>query len=185
MNWRWIALSALLGAVVIGSGAYMHRGPAPLLSATAPVGPSYFLSDAVITETQPDGSPGIEVTATRIQQQNDSGTILLEDVRAHYFQVPGKEWGLTADKGSLPADSRVLQLQGNVDLHPINQPMMMALRTEALALDTEQQVAYSVHTPVTFQFGANTMRANSFRADLKNEKLFAQSVTGTLKPDAR
>lgn len=185
MNWRWIALSALLAAIVIGSGAYMHRGPAPLVSTAEPVGPSYFLSDAVITETQKDGSPGIEVTASRIQQQNDSGNILLEEVRAHYFQVPGKEWGLTADKGSLPADSRILQLQGNVDLHPIDQPVMMGLKTEALALDTEKQVAYSVNTPVTFQFGSNTMRAKSFRADLKTERLSAQSVTGTLKPDAR
>ena len=185
MNWRWIALSALLAAIVIGSGAYMHRSSTPLVNATEPVGPSYFLSDAVITETQKDGSPGIEVTASRIQQQNDSGTILLDDVRARYFQVPGKEWGLTADKGSLPADSRILQLQGNVDLHPIDQPVMMGLRTEALALDTEQQVAYSVNAPVTFEFGNNTMRATSFRADLKNEKLHAQSVTGTLKPDAR
>jgi LPS export ABC transporter protein LptC len=163
----------------------MHRSSAPLVSPTEPVGPSYFLSDAVITETQKDGSPGIEVTASHIQQQNDSGTILLDDVRARYFQVPGKEWGLTADKGSLPADSRILQLQGNVDLHPIDQPVMMGLRTEALALDTERQVAYSVNAPVTFEFGNNTMRANSFRADLKNEKLLAQSVTGTLKPDAR
>jgi LPS export ABC transporter protein LptC len=185
VNWRWIASSALLAAIVIGSGAYMHRSTTPLLTTAQPVGPSYFLSDAVITETQHDGSPGIEVTASRIQQQNDSGNILLEAVRAHYFQVPGKEWQLTADKGSLPADSRVLQLQGNVDLRPINQPVMMGLRTEALALDTEQQVAYSVNAPVTFEFGSNTLRAKSFRADLKNEKLLAQSVTGTLKPDAR
>lgn len=185
MNWRWIALSALLAAIVIGSGAYMSRGSAPLVNASETVAPSYFLSDAVITETQRDGSPGIQVTASRIQQQNDSGTIQLDEVRAHYFQVPGKEWALSADKGSLPADSRVLQLQGNVDLHPVDQQVSMGLRTEALALDTEKQVAYSVHTPVTFQFGSSTMRASSFRADLKNEKLLAQTVTGTLKPDAR
>jgi LPS export ABC transporter protein LptC len=185
VNWRWIALSALLAAIVIGSGAYLRRGSAPLVNATNPIAPSYFLSDAVITETQPDGSPGIEVTASRIQQQNDSGTILLEQVRAHYFKVPGKEWGLTADKGSLPADSRILQLQGNVDLHPVNQQVTMSLRTEALALDTEKQVAYSVNAPVTFQFGTSSMRANNFRADLKNERLVAQTVTGTLKPDAR
>src|SRR3954469_25419318 len=139
----------------------MRRNSAPLLTAVAPVGPSYFLSDAVITETQPDGSPGIEVTASRIEQQNDSGMILLNEVRARYFQMPGREWALSADKGSLPADSRILQLQGSVDLHPVNQPVSMGLRTEALALDTEKQVAYSVNTPVTFQFGSNTMSATS------------------------
>ncbi|HEU4603328.1 MAG TPA: LPS export ABC transporter periplasmic protein LptC [Steroidobacteraceae bacterium] len=185
MNWRWIALSALLAAIVIGSGAYMNRSAAPLVNANTQGPPAYFLSDAVITETQPDGTPGIQVTATRIEQQNTSGTILLSDVRAHYFQVPGKEWALTADKGSLPADSRVLQLQGDVELHPLDQHVSMGLRTEALALDTEKQIAYSVNTPVTFQFGSNTMRANSFRADLKNEKLLARTVTGTLQPDAR
>jgi LPS export ABC transporter protein LptC len=184
VNWRWIALSALLAAIVIGSGAYMARSNAPLVSANEVMAPSYFLSDAVITQTEPDGSPGIRVTATRIEQQNDSGLIRLKDVRAHYFKVPGKEWALTADQGTLPADTRILQLQGDVQLVPVNQPLAMGLRTEALALDTEKQVAYSVNTPATFQIGSNTMRASSFRADLKNETLFAQSVTGTLKPDA-
>jgi LPS export ABC transporter protein LptC len=184
VNWRWITLSALLAAIVIGSGAYMKRGSAPLVNATSPIAPSYFLSDAVITETHPDGSPGIEVTASRIEQ-NNAGTILLNTVRARYFQMPGKEWALSADKGSLPADSRVLQLQGSVYLHPVNQAIATGLRTEALALDTEKQVAYSVHTPATFQFGSNTMHATSFRADLKNDKLLAHTVTGTLKPDAR
>jgi LPS export ABC transporter protein LptC len=185
VNWRWIALSALLAAIVIGSGAYMNRHSAPLVNASAPVAPSYFLSDAVMTETQPDGSPGIEVTASRIEQQNGSGTILLKEVRGRYFETPGKEWALTADKGSLPANSRILQLEGSVDLHPVDQAVAKGLRTEALALDTAKQVAYSVHTPVTFQFGSNIMRATSFRADLKNETLLAHTVTGTLKPDAR
>ena len=184
MNWRWIALSALLAAIVIGSGAYMRRGSAPLVSTTAPVAPSYFLSDAVITQTQPDGSPGIEVTASRIQQQNDSGTIQLNDVRARYFRVPNKEWALAADKGTLPADSRVLQLQGNVELHPVNQQINMQLRTEALALDTDRQVAYSVNAPVSFEFGGSVLRARSFRADLKNEALTARAGSGTLKSDA-
>ena len=101
MNWRWITLSALLAAIVIGSGAYMKRGSAPLVNVTAPIAPSYFLSDAVITETHPDGSPGIELTASRIEQQNNSGTILLNEVRARYFQTPEKEWAVSADKGSL------------------------------------------------------------------------------------
>jgi LPS export ABC transporter protein LptC len=162
----------------------MNRGAAPLIIANTPTAPSYFLNDAVITQTERDGTPGIQLTATRIEQQNDSGTILLSEVRARYFRVPGKEWALSADKGTLPADSRILQLQGDVELHPVNQQISMALRTEALALDTDKQVAYSVNTPVTFQFGSSSMRANSFRADLKNEKLLAQSVTGTLSPDA-
>jgi LPS export ABC transporter protein LptC len=184
VNWRWISLSALLAAVVIGSGAYMNRGNTPLVNTATPAAPSYFLDDAVITQTQEDGSPSIQVTATRIEEENDSGTIRLTDVRAHYFEVPGKEWALSADRGTLPRDSRVLQLQGAVELRPVAQTTSMELRTEALALDTEKQVAYSVNTPVTFQIGSSSMRATSFRADLKNEKLSAHAVTGTLKPDA-
>jgi LPS export ABC transporter protein LptC len=184
VNWRWISVSALLGAIVIGSGAFMNRTSVPLVSATAPVTPSYFLDDAVITQTQDDGSPSIQITATRIEEQNNSGTIRLSDVRAHYFEVPGKEWALAANHGTLPQDSRVLELQGAVELHPVNQETNMRLRTEALALDTQKQVAYSVNTPVTFEIGSSSMRATSFRADLKNEKLYARAITGTLSSNA-
>ena len=56
MNWRWISLAALLGALVIGYGALVDRSPEPAASSGQADQPGYYLQDAVITQTQPDGS---------------------------------------------------------------------------------------------------------------------------------
>jgi hypothetical protein len=52
------------------------------------------------------------------------------------------------------------------------------LRADSLAVDTEKSVAYSTSSPVNVTFGAHTLRVKSFAADLKNEKITAESVNG-------
>ena len=56
MNWRWISLAALLAALVIGYGALVDRNPAPTTNDAQAEQPGYYLQDAVITQTQQDGS---------------------------------------------------------------------------------------------------------------------------------
>ena len=56
MNWRWISLAALLAALVIGYGALVERNPAPAANSGQAEQPGYYLQDAVITQTQQDGS---------------------------------------------------------------------------------------------------------------------------------
>ena len=56
MNWRWISLAALLGALVIGYGALIDRNPAPAANSGQAERPGYYLQDAIITQTQQDGA---------------------------------------------------------------------------------------------------------------------------------
>ena len=69
MNWRWISLAALLAALVIGYGALVERSPAPAASDTQAEQPGYYLPDAMITQTQKDGSVSLRLIADRIQQR--------------------------------------------------------------------------------------------------------------------
>jgi LPS export ABC transporter protein LptC len=178
MNWRWISLAALLAALVIGYGALMERSPAPTADGGQAERPGYFLQDAIITQTQKDGSVGLRLVASRIQQQHRDDSITLQTVRVDYFESPEHEWLLTARRGTVPADFRVVQLFGDVELRPANAQPAAFLRTDALAIDTQTNVAYNLSSPVRLRFGGHAMTVKNFRADLDSEKVRLETVNG-------
>jgi LPS export ABC transporter protein LptC len=178
MNWRWISLAALLAAVVIGYGALVERGPEPAANAGQAEQPGYFLQDAIITQTQEDGSVSLRLIANRIEQRRRDDSIALQTVRVNYFQSPQREWLLTARQGFVPANFRVVQLFGDVELRPADARPAAFLRTDAMAVDTQTNVAYSTASPVHLRFGQHAMVVKSFRADLNSEKIRLESVNG-------
>ena len=188
MNWRWISLAALLAALVIGYGALVERSPAPTTSGTQIEQPGYFLRDAVITQTQQDGSVSLRLIANRIEQRHSDDSISLDTVRVNYFQTssdkktPQREWLLNARQGFVPANFRVVQLSGDVVLRPADAQPTAFLHTDALAIDTQTNVAYSTSSPVKVRFGTHSMVVKNFRADLNNEKIQLESVHGRFDP---
>ena len=187
MNWRWISLAALLGALVIGYGALVERDPAPAAAGTQAEQPGYYLQDAVITQTQQDGSVSLRLIADRIQQRGRDDSIALDTVRVNYFQSSAgqsapREWLLSARQGSVPANFRVVQLIGDVVLRPADAQPTAFLRADALAIDTQTNIAYSTSSPVHVRFGGHAMVVKSFRADLNNEKVRLESVNGRFDP---
>lgn len=182
MNWRWIGIAALLAALVVGYGTLRERGARPVASSVPPPQPGYYLEGAVITQTREDGSLGMRLIASRIEQRRRSDAIVMTSVRASYFQAPEREWLLSAQHGLVPADSRILQLQGEVELRPAQGGETSFLRADALALDTQRNVAYSTSSPVTMRFGQHALTVNSFVADLSTEKIRLESVNGRYEP---
>jgi len=178
MNWRWISLAALLGALVIGYGALIDHSPAPAASSGQAERPGYYLQDAIITQTQQDGSVSIRLVANRIEQQHLDDSIALDTVRVNYFQSPQHEWLLSARRGSVPANFRVVQLFGDVELRPADAQPDAFLRADAMAIDTQTNVAYSTSSPVHLRFGQHAMTVKNFRADLNSEKIRLESVNG-------
>ncbi|HKQ16046.1 MAG TPA: LPS export ABC transporter periplasmic protein LptC [Steroidobacteraceae bacterium] len=191
MNWRWISLAALLGALVIGYGALVERNPAPAAGSTQAEQPGYYLKDAVITQTQQNGSVGLRLIADSIEQrQGGDDSITLDTVRVNYFQAsPGelaqREWLLSARSGLVPANFRVVQLFGDVVLRPADAQPTAFLRADALAIDTQTNIAYSTSSPVHVRFGGHSMVVKSFRADLTNEKVRLESVNGRFDPQSQ
>lgn len=182
MNWRWISLAALLAALVIGYGTLIDRNPEPAASSEQAEQPGYYLTDAVITQTQKDGSLSLRLIANRIEQQRRDDSIELQTVRVNYFQSPEREWLLTARQGFVPASFRVVQLSGDVELRPANAQPAAFLRTDAMAIDTQTNIAYSTSSPVRLRFGQHAMVVKYFRADLSNEKIRLESVNGRFEP---
>jgi LPS export ABC transporter protein LptC len=188
MNWRWISLAALLGALVVGYGALVERSPSPSANAAQAEQPGYYLQDAVITQTQPNGSVSLRLIANRIEQRHgDDESITLDTVRVNYFQSSAgqsapREWLLSARQGLVPANFRVVQLFGDVVLRPADAQPTALLRADALAIDTQTNVAYSTSSPVHVRFGGHSMVVKSFRADLNDEKVRLESVNGRFDP---
>ena len=190
MNWRWIAIAAALAAIVIGYGAFVDNSSAPTLSHELPEQPGYYLKDAVILRTREDGSPGIELIARNIQQRLNRSTrgeaITMESVRVNYFGKEDWQWALTAQHGEVPPNSRIVQLEGDVELRPLTGTATNAyLRTDELAIDTEKHLAYSTRSPVQIRFGQHSMTVKSLRADLTSEKLRLENVNGRFDPQKK
>lgn len=178
MSWRWISLTALLAALVVGFGALSRRESTTDVADTALQQPAYYLKDAVITETQPDGTPKLRLIAERIEQQPGQGGFALDTVRVDYLQVPDKQWFLSADRGFMPQDSRRIQFTGDVELRPTDGPASTFLLTDELTIDTERNLAYTTTSPVAMRFGNYSMTVKRFEADLETEKVRMESVNG-------
>ncbi len=187
MNWRLVSLAAALAAVVIGYGTFVDNDDAPMANHDLPEQPGYYLKDAVILRTRADGSPGIELIARHIQQrltqQLQGEAITMESVRVNYFGEQDWKWELTAERGEVPPNSRIVQLEGNVELRPLDAPEANSfLRTDELAIDTEKNLVYSTRSPVQMRFGQYSMTVKSLRADLNSEKLRLETVNGRFDP---
>ena len=181
MNWRWVSIAALLAALVIGYGAFNERDADSLTTTGAPPQPGYYLNDAIITQTQKDGSLGVRFVAKRIEQRPSDDAVAITGVRVNYFQAPRKEWILTAQHGLVPAHSQVVQLMGAVELRPSDAPNAF-LRTDALEIDMERNIARGVESPTKIRIGPHTLTAHQFTADLRTEKLHLESIHGAYAP---
>lgn len=181
MSWRWISIAAMLGALVLGYGALTSRHPLDTNGTTALARPDYFLNDAVISQTQEDGSPSLRLTARRVEQDPSSGAISLHQVRADYQQSE-HQWVLTAERGYVPPDSRLLQLHGEVELRPSDRAEQSFLHTDALEIDTLKNLAYSTASPVRARVRDSEVTARGLRADLNTEIIELEGVRGRLTP---
>jgi LPS export ABC transporter protein LptC len=178
MSWRWISIAALLAALVAGYAAVTRNDPSDVTTMPAPPRPGYFLRDAIITQTEKDGRPGIRLIAERIDQSSTDDAIRLSTVHVDFLRTTERQWTLTAQQGFVPMGSRVIQFSGDVHLRPIDNTTNASLRTNALAIDTERNVAYSTQSPVDIRFGRVAMRVKRFEADLKSEKVKLESIRG-------
>jgi hypothetical protein len=73
-------------------------------------------------------------------------------------------------------------LFGDVELRPADAQPNAFLRADALAVDTQTNVAYSLASPVHVRFGGHAMVVKNFRADLNSEKIRLESVNGRFDP---
>ena len=188
MNWRWISLAALLAALVIGYGALVERSPAPTTSDAQPEQPGYYLQDAIVTQTQQDGSrqpaAGSEShRAAAPRRQHRDGDRARELLSGEVWQVAAARMvAQRTARASCPPNFRVVQLFGDVVLRPADAQPQAFLRTDALAIDTQTNVAYSTCIAGARALRPHAMVVKNFRADLNSENIRLESVNGRFEP---
>lgn len=178
MNWRWISITALLGALVIGYGALNRSDTSPSVSSEAPLRPTYYLRNAVITETTQEGSLQTRLAASRIELEPLNDDLAMSHVHLTYFQTPEQQWRLTADRGFKAGNSPVFRLFGNVELQPAGSDLEGNLQADELAIDIDREVAFSTRSPVQISFGQHIVQVRSFGFDLNEQRLSLESGEG-------
>lgn len=181
MNWGWVWTTALIAAAIATYGILI-RDPSPdARTAERPVQPGYYLKDAVITYTQPDGQPRMRFIASLMQQNPTDDSIVAERVRMEYLAIPEQPWIMTADQGRAPADLVNVAFSGNVVVRSDTPGRAATIRTTELTVNTRTNIA-STSAPVEIEFAGNRLNATGLRADLRGERLQLQSaIHGTFE----
>lgn len=177
MNWRWISITALLAALVIGYGA-LNREERSATQTQIPLLPTYYLRNAVITETSDTGALQTQLAAARIELQPANDDLAMDDVLLTYHQTPQQQWQLTGERGFKAGVSPIFRLTGNVELQPVGSDVQGRLRADELAIDTEKEIAFSTRSPVQISFGQHNMEVRSFTFDLNEQRLNLESGEG-------
>ena len=146
--------------------------------------PGYYLKNAVLTEFDLAGTPGVRIEAERIDQVDHSSEVALYNVRVSYQAPAGQLWSLVGDTAHVEPGGKVVDLAGNVRLQgdPTGHDGSAIIHTNTLRYDVPDGIA-STHDDVRVDFGPHVLTARGLRANLKERKLSLESkVNGRFHP---
>lgn len=173
MNWR-IVIGTVIGVVLfVGYSRLRHRDDGIVVSNTAPEQPGYYLKDAALVQTDSDsGQPSWRLHASTITRDPRTENVHLEQVKLDYLSAGSTAWLLTAQRGYIPKDSRVVTFSDAVNIQPQGEhvTMPMTLRTDELRIDTQSHLA-TAPGKVTIQMNQQQLTAVGLKADLTNQKV--------------
>lgn len=157
------------------------------------LGFGYYVKDARLTGTDPDGRILYRVFTAEAEQTLSDGTITMRDVAVNYEPAAQVPWKLTADHGQIPPDRNIIQLTGEVIATTVISPAVtgaggrksaapLLIRTDYLELDPEAYIARTERM-VAVERDRDTLRARGMRVYLKQDRLqFNADVRGRFLP---
>ncbi len=162
---------------------------------TARLGLGYYVKEARLTGTGPDGQILYRVTATSAKQTLTDGTITMRNVAVDYEPAAQVPWKLKADRGQIPPDRNIIELSGDVIAttevavvrsaaprkgRTSTAPLL--IRTDYLELDPEAYIARTERM-VAVERSRDTLLARGMRVYLKQDRLqFESEVRGRFLP---
>jgi LPS export ABC transporter protein LptC len=144
----------------------------------------YYLSGARLIEYDQDGAVRLSLSASRASQAEPGGRVEFSTVAVRFAGGTGGPWSLEADRGWAWPDTERVELEGDVVMQSLRQPLAQAatVRTPRLTLLVDQRLASS-DAPVSLDFGRHQLDAVGLRADLARETLRLESkVNGSFTP---
>lgn len=180
------AVLCLLIAAALGTW-YWSRTTAPTVAESVParsVPLGYYLRDAVLLGTDEEGRVVYRVTAGLAEEQPETGSLLMNDVRVEFHQDTPVPWRVRATRAEADPSQSYLELEGNVELEREadgSRPRAL-VETNRLRLEPEQATAVA-SGDVRFTVGDNTLSAMGLKAFLRDDRLELESrVHGRFVP---
>lgn len=180
---RYVGIGLLLAAA-LGTLLLLPRDePEPGDAAPTRTGIGYYLEQAELIATGDDGRVIYRLSADSAQQDLAGGGIALDRVELVYDALLEVDWQVRADRGSIPADGRILTLSGDVVAIAEREPEPpTAIRTDHLELDPEAYIA-STDALVLIERPGGTIRARGLRLHLREDRLqLLAEVEGRFNP---
>ena len=189
-----VRFAALLAAALITTFLVFRTASRDDAAPAAPrPGLGYYVKDARLTGTGPDGQILYRVSTTAAEQLLADGTITMQDVTVDYEPAAQVPWKLRADRGHIPPDRNMIELFGDVVAATAVNPADAAtnsrsstapllIRTDYLELDPEAYVART-ESFVAVERNRDTLHAKGMRVYLKQDRLqFNAEVRGRFLP---
>jgi len=192
-----VRFALLLGGALLTSFILFRN---PSTDDATPAGPrlgfGYYVKEAKLTGTGPDGQILYRVTTTAAEQGLADGTITMRDVTVDYEPTAQVPWKLRADRGRIPPDRNIIELVGDVvatteatAVSPADAAAKgrastapLLIRTDYLELDPEAYVART-ESFVAMERNRDTLHAKGMRVYLKQDRLqFNAEVRGRFLP---
>jgi LPS export ABC transporter protein LptC len=169
-----LGLGVLVFAFVLGRGGRTPGVPRPAAAAVT-WGSSYVIHDAVVRQADEQGKLRYDLSAQRVEQRNEGGTVFAFGVTLKYQPSSGGAdsqadniWTVTAGSAQLPASGSVLQLRGDVVASGIAQASRVPLTLSSESLDYDT-VTTQLRTPalVRLRLGAHDLEGRGLNANIK------------------
>lgn len=177
-------LLAVLVVIALASGLLVLRHQSTQEKSAVPsLTMGYYVKDARLTGTGPDGRITYQLRAASAEQNLGDGAVTLHDVALAYVPAAEVPWQLRAERGQIPPDRNIILLSGGVVAATRTSAAPPTLiRTEHLELDPDAFVA-STPAVVAVERPRSTLHARGMRVYLKQDRLqLLTDVRGTFSP---
>jgi LPS export ABC transporter protein LptC len=146
--------------------------------------PGYYLKNAVLTDFDLAGNPGIRIEAERIDQIDHGNEVALYNVRVNYQTPGGQSWVMVGDTAHVEPGGKIIDVNGNVRLQGEASASdgIAIVHTDTLTYDVPDSLA-TTKSDVRIDFGGHTLTARGLTANLKERTMRLESrVNGRFHP---
>ena len=178
----------VLAVIALGFGTWILSSPARKPQQESATGhtdlPGYYLKNAVLTDYDATGAPGIRIVAERIDQIDHGNEVQLHNVRVAYQAPSGQSWVMLGDTAHVQPGGKAIDVKGNVRLEgeSTGRAGPAVIHTDTLTYDVTDSIA-STKDDVRIDFGQHTLTAHGLSANLKERTLRLESkVNGRFHP---
>lgn len=187
----YLNLKTTIGILILAAAAFgswwLARAPddpqsLPLGRGVPP--PGYYLRDAKVRHSGPDGKLLFEINAQSAQQNAATQSMQLDGVRIDYLPGVDVPWALESDSGIAPLDQSYIELSGAVTITAQGRPAAdsLVIRTAKLTLQPDEQLA-TTDSRVQIEIGDQRLNATGMVAHLGEERLeLTSNVNGKFNP---